>query len=72
MEVVQVGAFRNLSVLEMPATITAIPRDLFDAQVAVDLNDAMRNVAGVMQRNTSPASAQTFVARGVNLPVATK
>lgn len=70
-ETVQVGTFRNRSVLETPATITVVPRELLDAQGATDLNDAMRNVAGVMQRNTSPMSAQTFVARGVNLPAAT-
>lgn len=70
-KVVQVGAFRNRSIFETPATITAISRELLDAQGASSLDDAMRNVAGVLQRNTSPMNAQTFVARGVNLPAAT-
>lgn len=64
-EVVQVGAFRNQSILDTPASIAVIPRALLDAQGAVGLEEALRNTPGVTQQATSPVTSNNFVARGV-------
>lgn len=64
-EVVQVGAFRNQSIMDTPATITVIPRALLDAQGALGLEEALRNTPGVTQRATSPTTSNNFVSRGV-------
>ncbi len=64
-EVVQVGAFRNQSILDTPASIAVIPRALLDAQGATGLEDALRNAPGVTQQATSPTTSNNFVSRGV-------
>ena len=64
-EVVQVGAFRNQSILDTPLTIAVIPRALLDAQGAQGLEDALRNTPGVTQQSTSPVTSNNFVSRGV-------
>ncbi|NMN04556.1 MULTISPECIES: TonB-dependent siderophore receptor [unclassified Novosphingobium] len=64
-EVVQVGAFRNQSVLDTPATVAVIPRALLDAQGAIGLEEALRNTPGVTQQATSPTTSNNFVSRGV-------
>ncbi|GGB26253.1 TonB-dependent receptor [Sphingomonas metalli] len=64
-EAVQVGAFRNQSILDTPATIAVMPRTLLDAQGAVGLEEALRNTPGVTQQATSPITSNNFVARGV-------
>ncbi|WP_043602881.1 TonB-dependent siderophore receptor [Novosphingobium sp. Rr 2-17] len=64
-EVVQVGAFRNQSVMDTPASIAVIPKALLDAQGAIGLEDALRNAPGVTQQATSPTTSNNFVSRGV-------
>ncbi|MFT3965284.1 MAG: TonB-dependent siderophore receptor [Sphingobium sp.] len=64
-DVVQVGAFRNQSVLDTPATVAVIPRALLDAQGAIGLEEALRNTPGVTQQATSPTTSNNFVSRGV-------
>lgn len=64
-EVVQVGAFRNQSVLDTPATVAVVPRALLDAQGAIGLEEALRNTPGVTQQATSPTTSNNFVSRGV-------
>ncbi len=64
-EVVQVGAFRNQSILDTPASIAVIPKALLDAQGATGLEDALRNAPGVTQQSTSPTTSNNFVSRGV-------
>lgn len=64
-EVVQVGAFRNQSILDTPATVAVIPRALLDAQGATGLEEALRNAPGVTQQATSPTTSNNFVSRGV-------
>lgn len=64
-EVVQVGAFRNQSILDTPATVAVISRTLLDAQGATGLEDALRNTPGITQQATSPTTSNNFVSRGV-------
>lgn len=64
-EVVQVGAFRNQSILDTPASVAVIPRALLDAQGATGLEEALRNAPGVTQQATSPTTSNNFVSRGV-------
>ncbi len=64
-EVVQVGAFRNQSILDTPASIAVIPKALLDAQGATGLEEALRNAPGVTQQATSPTTSNNFVSRGV-------
>jgi outer membrane receptor for monomeric catechols len=64
-EVVQVGAFRNQSIMDTPASIAVMPRALLDAQGATGLEEALRNTPGVTQQATSPTTSNNFVARGV-------
>ncbi|MGF7156037.1 TonB-dependent receptor [Novosphingobium gossypii] len=64
-DVVQVGAFRNQSILDTPATIAVISRSLLDAQGAAGLEEALRNTPGVTQQATSPTTSNNFVSRGV-------
>jgi iron complex outermembrane recepter protein len=64
-EVVQVGAFRNQSILDTPASIAVMPRALLDAQGATGLEDALRNAPGITQQATSPTTSNNFVSRGV-------
>jgi iron complex outermembrane receptor protein len=64
-EVVQVGAFRNQSILDTPASIAVIPKAMLDAQGATGLEEALRNAPGVTQQATSPTTSNNFVSRGV-------
>ncbi|HEX7741830.1 MAG TPA: Plug domain-containing protein, partial [Sphingobium sp.] len=64
-EVVQVGAFRNQSIMDTPATIAVIPRSLLDAQGSIGLEDALRNTPGITQQSTSPTTSGNFASRGV-------
>ncbi|AHE53323.1 TonB-dependent siderophore receptor [Sphingomonas sanxanigenens] len=64
-EVVQVGAFRNQSILDTPSSIAVISRALLDAQGATGLEEALRNTPGVTQQATSPTTSNNFVNRGV-------
>lgn len=69
--VVQVGAFRNQSVLEVPLTIAVMPRALIDAQGMTGLDDAFRNTPSVSQQVTSPLLSNNFVVRGVLMQAVT-
>jgi iron complex outermembrane recepter protein len=64
-EVVQVGAFRNQSIMDTPASIAVVTRALLDAQGAQGLDDALRNTPGITQQSTSPTTTNNFVSRGV-------
>ncbi|WDF71379.1 TonB-dependent siderophore receptor [Novosphingobium sp. KACC 22771] len=66
-EVVQVGAFRNQSLLDTPANVAVITRALLDDQGAKGLDDALRNTPGITQQSTSPTTSNNFASRGVLL-----
>lgn len=64
-EVVQVGAFRNQSIMDTPASIAVMTRSLLDDQGAIGLDDALRNTPGITQQSTSPTTTNNFLSRGV-------
>ena len=47
----------SLALIDTPATVTVIDRELIDAQLAVTLQDVLRNASGVNQAGTITASA---------------
>jgi iron complex outermembrane receptor protein len=70
-DTVQVGAFRNRSVLDTPATVNVVDRALLNDQGALGLDDALRNMPGVTQQTTSPFNSNTFLARGIAIDAQT-
>ncbi|MFT9109524.1 TonB-dependent siderophore receptor [Acetobacter sp.] len=70
-DVVQIGTFRNQSIMDTPMTVTVLTRALLDAQGAQTVTDAMRNVAGVVSSSTSPITTPNFMARGVQIQART-
>jgi len=62
---VQVGAFRDANILDVPLTINVMPRDLLDAQDAQGLFDALKNSAGVTRSQTSGTAADNLSLRGI-------
>lgn len=70
-DTVQVGAFRNRSVLDTPATVNVVDRALLNDQGALGLDDALRNTPGVTQQTTSPFNSNTFLARGIAIDAQT-
>lgn len=61
----QVGAFRDVELLDVPMTINVIPRTILDAQDAQGLYDALKNTAGVARSQSSGTVADNLSIRGV-------
>lgn len=57
----------SLSLIDTPATVTVISRELIDAQLGVDLQDVIRNASGVNQSGNNYGVGDYFQQRG--LPV---
>src|SRR4051794_23503975 len=66
-DVTQVGSFRGAKLVDTPMTITVLPRDLLDAQQATNLNDTLRNFAGVNNSQTSTVVTSGQSVRGIPL-----
>ncbi|SFS07008.1 iron complex outermembrane recepter protein [Dyella sp. OK004] len=64
---VGVGAFRDQSIMDVPATINVATRDLLDAQADVSLYDVLRNTAGVTRQQLSGEVFDNLSMRGVTL-----
>ncbi|MGQ5270311.1 TonB-dependent siderophore receptor, partial [Xanthomonas arboricola] len=63
----QTGPYRGLDMLDVPANINVVSRDLLDAQGATGLYDALRNVAGVVRQQQSGVAYDQISIRGINL-----
>ncbi|MFL9926159.1 TonB-dependent siderophore receptor [Herbaspirillum lusitanum] len=63
----QVGPYRGASLHDVPATVNVISRELLDAQGAIGLHDALRNVAGVVRQQQSGIAYDQISIRGINL-----
>ena len=66
-EDVQVGAFRDQTNLDTPATVNVMTRDLMDSQNDVTLFDVLQNSAGVTRTQTNGMSADNLMIRGVDV-----
>jgi iron complex outermembrane receptor protein len=62
---VQVGAFRNATVLDTPLTVNVIPREVLDAQGAEGLYDALRNTGGVTRSQLNGTAYDNVAIRGI-------
>ena len=56
-----------MALIDTPATVTVIDRELIDAQLAVTLQDVLRNASGVNQAGNNYGIGDFFQSRG--LPV---
>lgn len=65
--VVQVGAFRDTPLLDVPLTISIIPPALLEEQNAQNLFDALKNSAGVTRSQTSGSVADNLAIRGIDI-----
>lgn len=68
---VQVGAFRDQAMLDVPLTVAVIPRVMLEAQDAQGLYDALKNSAGVTRAQTSGTINDTLAIRGISVDART-
>jgi iron complex outermembrane receptor protein len=64
-KVSQIGGFRGAQIIDVPATINVLPRDLIDSQGMKSLNDVLKNVAGSGTAQTSPVVTSNQTIRGI-------
>ena len=63
----QLGGFRGAQLIDVPATVNVLPRDLLDAQSAQGLNDILKNISGSSTAQTSPVVTSNETIRGIAL-----
>lgn len=68
---VQVGAFRDQELLDVPLTVNVIPRALLESQDALSMYDALKNAAGVSRAQTSGSVVDTLSIRGISVDART-
>lgn len=66
-ESTELGMFRGMDLLDIPATINIVSREILDEQGATGLHDALRNVAGVVRQQQSGVAYDQLSVRGINL-----
>jgi iron complex outermembrane recepter protein len=66
-DVTQVGSFRGAKLVDTPMTVQVLPHDLLVSQQALNLNDALRNIAGVDNSQTSTVVTSGQSVRGIPL-----
>ncbi|TCV92893.1 iron complex outermembrane receptor protein [Luteibacter rhizovicinus] len=64
---VGVGAFRDQSIMDVPATVNVATRDLIETQAAVTLYDVLRNTAGVTRQQLGGETLDNLAVRGMIL-----
>lgn len=64
---VQVGAFRDQTILDTPSTINVMPRALIESQNATGIFDVMKNSAGVTRSQTNGIFADNLTVRGLTM-----
>lgn len=64
-ERVQMGAFRDVDLIDMPVTINVITREVLDSQAARGLFDALKNTAGVTRSQISGSTYDNLSIRGI-------
>lgn len=66
-EHIGVGAFRDQSIMDVPATINVATRELMDTQADVSLYEVLRNSAGVSKQQLSGETFDNLAIRGIPL-----
>jgi iron complex outermembrane receptor protein len=64
-DLVQAGTFRGAELIDTPLTVSVLPRELLDAQQAMQLHDALRNTAGVTSAQLNNAVYSNMAVRGI-------
>ena len=64
---VQVGAFRDQEMLDVPWTVNIVPAAVLEAQDSRGVFDALRNTAGVTRAQLSGAIYDNLAIRGISL-----
>jgi iron complex outermembrane receptor protein len=64
---VQVGAFRDQEMLDVPLTVNIVPAAVLEAQDSRGVFDALRNTAGVTRAQLSGAIYDNLAIRGISL-----
>lgn len=64
---VQVGTFRDHEMLDVPLTVSVVPRAVLDAQDARGLYDALKNTAGVTRSQLNGAVYDNLAIRGISV-----
>lgn len=64
---VEVGPYQGQDILDIPATVNVVTRDLLDLQQPSGLYDALRNVAGVTRLQLNGLAYDNLSLRGIGL-----
>lgn len=64
---VQAGTFRNARQLDTPLTVSVVPREVLDAQLATSIHTALRNTAGVTRSQLNGATYDNLAIRGITV-----
>lgn len=61
------GTRTDTRILDVPQAVQVIPAEVLEDQAATDLQDALRNVSGITQGNTTGNTEDVFAIRGFSL-----
>ncbi len=61
----QMGAFRDVDLVDVPLTVNVLTREVLDAQGARGLNDALKNTAGVTRAQITGSVYDNLAIRGI-------
>ena len=64
-ETVEAGTFRGASVMDVPATVNTVTREVIELQGAAGVYDVLRNTAGVTRQQNGGDTFDQLVIRGI-------
>ena len=62
---VEAGTFRGTSLMDVPATVNTVTRDVIELQGAAGVYDVLRNTAGVTRQQNGGDTFDQLVIRGI-------
>lgn len=62
-----VGAYQGRDMMDVPASVSVVSKDIIQAQQGTGLFDALRNVAGIVRQQQSGIAYDQLSVRGINL-----
>lgn len=64
-DLVQVGTFRNVRLIDVPLTVNVVPQEVLKAQAVSGIYDALRNTAGVSRSQLNGSTYDNVGIRGI-------
>lgn len=64
---VEAGTFRGASIMDVPATVNTVTRDVIELQGATGIYDVLRNTAGVTRQQNAGDTFDQLVIRGITV-----